>query len=103
MARPRTNLQAKLEEILGSTNVYFQPPPSFTLTYPCIVYELSDIDVKPADNIKYASFKRYEVTYISKKYDEAMIDLIMRSFDHISFSRPYRADNLYHYVFFVYY
>lgn len=103
MARPRSELQAKLEAILGTSNAYFQPPPGFLLTYPCFVYELSDIYVKPADNIKYASWKRYEVTYISKTYDESMIDLIMNSFDNISFSRPYRSDNLYHYVFFVYF
>lgn len=103
MARPRAELQAKLESILGTSNAYFQPPPGFMLTYPCFVYELSDIYVKSADDMKYSTYKRYEVTYISKTYDESVIDTIMNSFSHVVFSRPFRSDNLYHYVFFIYY
>ena len=39
----RPNLQAKLEEILGNKNVYFQPPESLKLNFPAIVYKRSNI------------------------------------------------------------
>ena len=38
----RLNLQDKLEEVLGSKQVYFQPPESLKLKYPCIVYSRSN-------------------------------------------------------------
>ena len=39
----RPNLQTMLEQILGSRNVYFQPPESLKLNYPAIVYKRSNI------------------------------------------------------------
>ena len=39
---PRLDLQKLLVELLGSDNVYFQPPPSVQMNYPAIVYKLDD-------------------------------------------------------------
>ena len=49
----RPNLQTKLEQILGSRNVYFQPPESIKLNYPAIVYKRSNIQNTFADNEVY--------------------------------------------------
>ncbi len=49
----RLELHAKLVDFLGSGHVYFQPPESVRLTYPCIIYNLDDFDVKRADNELY--------------------------------------------------
>lgn len=38
----RYELQAVLEGILGSGNVYFQPPENLKMRYDCIVYERSE-------------------------------------------------------------
>jgi len=46
----RLEFHQKLVEALGSRNVYFQPPESVQLTYPCIVYERSRADSKFGDN-----------------------------------------------------
>ena len=49
---PRLELQAILAEILETDQVYFQPPPTVKMEYPCIVYrrdyeETSFADDKP--------------------------------------------------------
>ena len=36
----RIDLGNKLKEILGSSNVYFQPPDNLKMVYPCIRYRL---------------------------------------------------------------
>ena len=50
----RLNLQTTLETILGSRNVYFQPPESVKLKYPAIVYSRNDIMNQFADDGVYS-------------------------------------------------
>ena len=51
----RLELQTKLEELMDSRNVYFQPPTSTTISYPCIVYNIGNGDAKRANNTLLAS------------------------------------------------
>ena len=60
----RLKLHEMLKDLLGSNNVYFQPPPSLMMKYPCIVYERVRINTKFADNIPYQLNKPYQLTYI---------------------------------------
>lgn len=99
----RLQLQAELERILGSKNVYFQTPPSFQMSYPCFRYELDEINTKYADNKVYAAKKAYLVTYISDDPDDDLSDVMLHSFKLIHFDRPYTADNLHHFVYKIYY
>lgn len=46
----RVDLHRKFEIALGSKNVYFQPPESVKLKYPCIIYGLSKLPIKHADD-----------------------------------------------------
>ena len=46
----RLQLQSKLEEVIGSRNVYFQPPETMRLEYPCIVYFKNALPVNYANN-----------------------------------------------------
>ena len=39
----RVELQAYLEKILGSENVYYQPPSNVKMEYPAIKYDLNDV------------------------------------------------------------
>jgi hypothetical protein len=98
MARPRVELQTILETILGSSNVYFQPPTNIHLEYPCIIYRRDAQRVSHADNKPYKWDKRYEVTVIAKDPDSPIPDLIsgLRS---CSFDRFFTADQLNHDVF----
>lgn len=88
-------LQFLLENLLGSTNVYFQPPGDVKLNYPCIVYNLDYISTLYADDKPFNHHKRYNVTYISKSPDQYIPDKIAE-LPLCSFSRFYVADNLNH-------
>ena len=62
----RLKLQGELEELLGNKNVYFQPPPSLQIKYPCIIYEVRTRSTQYADNKPYIHHNVYKVTYIDK-------------------------------------
>ena len=99
----RLNLHKELCELLGSTNVYFQPPASLSMKYPCIIYSLSIIEALHADDINYKNTRRYEVTVIDKDPDSETPDKILNHFKMCSFDRGYPADNLNHFVLSLYY
>ncbi len=102
MAKNREDLQAILEELLGSRNVYFQPPESLKLKYPCIVYERSDIRKVKADNIGYLKHKQYMVTVIDEDPDSELPDKMLE-LPYCSFDRHFVSDNLNHDVFDLFY
>lgn len=98
----RVGLQQKLEAILGSDAVYFQPPPSLRLEYPCIVYHKQSIDTEHADNKIYLKNDMYQLIAIDLDPDTTLPDDILDEFEMISADRFYTADNLYHYPFTLY-
>lgn len=98
----RLELQRLLETILGSSNVYFQPPPSCRMNYPAIKYVRSDIAVKRADNQTYSYMKRYSVTLIGHDSDSPVVDKLI-SLPMCEYDRQIRAGNLYHDVFVLYF
>ena len=51
----RLDLHEELCELLGSRHVYFQPPESIKLIYPCIVYSMSGVLKLNANNRLYKS------------------------------------------------
>lgn len=98
----RLTLQAKFEEILGSRNVYFQPPASALMRYPAIRYTLKDFRTKSANNSsRYVSKTGYECVLITKEPDTKYLDQIL-AIPYCSFGRYYCADNLHHYTFTIY-
>lgn len=103
MPRTRIDLDAELRDAIGNSNVYFQPPESIKLKYPCIVYELSDLDVFRADNLNYKKHDRYDVTFITKDPDHPLIRELPDLFLHCRYNRYYAADNLNHYSYTIYY
>lgn len=98
----RLELQRLLEEILGSSNVYFQPSPSFRMQYPAIVYKRNDVAVKRANNNVYTEATEYLVTHISRDPDSEVISKLAH-LPMCEYDRPYVGDNLYHDVFRLYY
>lgn len=94
----RIDLHGIFKEILGSEFVYFQPPESVTMSYPCILYELGGIDKKNADDGAYLKTKQYTVTIIDEDPDSGLIDQMLE-LPKCSFNRFYKADNLNHWVF----
>ena len=97
----RLNLQTKFEEILGSRNVYYQPPQSVKMQYPAIVYRRKDVDTRFANNVVYMQSSSYEVVLIDKNPDSEFVDKLLR-LPYCSYDRHYTADNLNHDVFTIY-
>ena len=95
---PRLELQDLLETLLGSQYVYFQPPATLRMQYPCIVYARDRMDTKFANNKAYARKTGYQVTYIDKNPDSDVPDKIaeLPLCSHKTF---FTADNLNHDVF----
>lgn len=98
----RLDLQTLLEELLGSRNVYFQPPSGLTMKYPCIVYAKDYRKLDYADNSPYRHAQRYSVTSIDINPDSetpgkiAMLPMV-------SFERAFVTENLNHEIFNLYF
>ena len=97
----RLAVQKKLEELLGSKNVYYEPPENLKLDYPCFVYMLDDVYRRSADNIGYTIQNRYRITLIDRLPDNPVRDKLLE-LPRCEFDRPYKSDNLEHYVFTIY-
>lgn len=95
---PRLELQALLVSILGSENVYFQPPPNFQMNYPAIVYKRDDIKTEHADNKPYNLKKRYQITVIDEDPDSDIPEKVA-ALPLCAYDRPFTSDNLNHDVF----
>lgn len=93
-----TLLKGVIEAINVSGKVYFQPPASMLMAYPCIVYERSGIDVNYAGNHPYKHTNKYLVTVIDSNPDSTIPDAISKlpMTDH---SRGYVVENLNHHAF----
>ena len=98
----RLDLQNKLETLLGSRNVYYQPPESLKMEYPAIRYSKEIIDSRHADNIKYSMIDRYQITVIDKKPDNEVIRKILE-LPMSTFDRHYVTNNLNHDVIQLYF
>lgn len=91
----RLQLQGLLESILGSGNVYFQPPANVQMNYPAIVYMRDYAVSEFAGNATYRHTKRYMVTVIDRNPDSEIPDKVA-TLPMCIFSRHYAADNLNH-------
>jgi hypothetical protein len=96
-------MSAKLHAIADphGVAVYFQPPEDKKLDYPCIVYELEDIQRRSADNEAYTLIDRYQVTLIRHDPDSPLKHELM-GLPHSSFSRHFATSGLNHDVFVIY-
>ena len=99
----RQSLQTEFETLLGSTNVYFQPPETTKLKYPCIVYKRRSGITRFANNFPYAYKTSYEVTLITRDPDSDLVEKLARNFKMINHNRNFVANNLNHDVFILYY
>ena len=99
----RLTLNQNLIDLLGSENVYFQPPESVRLKYPCIIYSRQTGDSEYADNMNYKFFYRYQVIYIDRNPDNDFVEKMLKRFPMCIYDNHYVADNLNHEVFNLYF
>ena len=98
----RLELHSLLQELLGSSNVYYQPPASKIKAYPAIRYSKANPDSKHADNKVYLKTNCYEIIVISKRPDDPVIGKI-EELPMCEWDRHYVVDNLNHDVLTLYY
>lgn len=94
----RLELQNLLESILGSRNVYYQPPESIKIKYPAIIYSRNDIDNNFADDIVYMQNHTYQIIVIDVNPDSEIVNKISK-LPMCRYNRHYTSDNLNHDVF----
>lgn len=98
----RMDLQALLVELIGNSNVYFQPPPTLNMNYPCIIYKRDDLNIEYANNKPYKNKKRYQVTVVDMDPDSDIPDKVA-TLPLCSYDRSFVADNLNHDVYNLYF
>jgi len=98
MAKDRLALHGVLVDILGSEHVYYDPPETIKMVYPCIVYEHSSNPSRHADDLPYKVDSIYTVISIDRNPESTVPDLIgqLRG---AAFDRHFVSDNLHHYVY----
>ncbi len=96
----RSELHDLLETL--APNVYFQPPPTLAMSYPCIVYQRDYILDQHADNEPYSSVKRYQVTVLARDPDNTIVDAVKR-LAMCTYDRFFTANGLNHDVFKVFF
>lgn len=98
----RLNLHEELCKLLGTRNVYFQPPSSVKMKYPAIVYSLDALENRHANDSVYSTNTRYSLTYIDEDPESEKVYEIAK-LPHCRFDRFYISDNLNHYTYTIYY
>lgn len=74
------------------------------MNYPCIVYAQDSAKTEFADNSPYSLAKRYQLTLIGRNPDDIMLlsdDIAQLPLSNLN--RIFKADNLHHYVFNLYF
>lgn len=96
MAQSNTETIESLKEVCD--HVYYNPPASIQLVYPCIIVQLDDVLHGHANGKVYKRDNRYSLTIIDTNPDSelraAVDDLPMTSMN-----RSYVADGLWHFAY----
>lgn len=92
----RLAIHQKLVDILGSDQVYFQPPENVKMSYPAIVYSRRTGNTTHADDMPYTYHQVYDVTYISRDPDDGFVRKAMMSIRGARYDRHFISDNLHH-------
>lgn len=92
----RLELHETFCKILGSRNVYYQPPS--VMNYPAIKYELDGYTKVYANAGVYRIVPSYKATLIDYNPDSPFVEKIL-ALPYCRFDRSYPADGLNHFVF----
>ncbi len=101
--RSRLELHEILCQTPGVKKVYFQPPSTVKLQYPCIIYKRDGGFSEEADDLIYFYKQRYSLTVIDPNPDSQIPFYL---FTHFTLCRPdrnYTSNNLHHTSLILYY
>lgn len=91
----RLQLHSLLKEILGSDNVYFQPPSNIQMNYPAIVYSRDYAVSEFAGNLPYRVTQRYQLLIIDRDPDTPILSKVL-ALPRCTYVRNYKVDGLNH-------
>lgn len=92
----RLILQERLEKVPTVKEVYFQPPKSLQMIYPCVRYYKARPSTDKADNLTYRFTQCYELIVIDPNPDSQIARYIAEHFQLAEINTTYVSDNLYH-------
>lgn len=102
MGQIREELHDKLMLLLGSKNVYYQPPEDLKMVYPAIRYTKQNKKTNYANNLKYNNHDVYEIIVIDTQPDNPVINKIL-NMPYTDYNRHYTYNNLNHDVITLFY
>lgn len=79
-------------------HLYYQPPESIKLEYPCIIYQLGSINSTYANDMPYTHGVSFEATYITRNPASPVVTELAK-IPQSKFDRYFVSDNLHHYVY----
>lgn len=98
----RQELSGILADVMSSCgetpHLYFQPPETVKLQYPCVIYQFKTLTSLYADNDPYRFSVSYDVTYITRS-PTSSVPAAMAKRHAMAFDRYYVAENLHHYAY----
>ena len=97
------DLNRELRALLPSKHVYYEPPETLKLEYPCIVYHRDFVLTNKADNRNYIMQNRYQLILIDRDGDNPVVKDILNHFQKCTYDRHYIEDGLHHDAFTLYY
>lgn len=92
----RQELQQIFEDLLHNRNVYFQPPETMKLNYPCIIYFKNPPSTAYANDKVFKYNQSYTVTYVDKDPDSEIPYTILTTLRYSRIDSYYRSDGLNH-------
>ena len=101
----RLDLQRELNKCMENAgcepHVYFQPPEGLKMTFPCIVYGRSNMNIEYADGYPYNYAWRDTVTVIDRNPESRIVSEVAK-LPKMRHDRVFTSQNLYHTVFTIY-
>lgn len=102
MLNRRLEVDEMLRNIVGQKRLYFQPPASMKMQYPCIRYSRYNIENSFANGKVYKQSHKYEIIVIDEDPDSGIVFEVSK-IPGIKHDRHYESNNLNHDVFTLYY
>lgn len=76
--------------------MYFQPPESIKLKFPCIIYHKTGTHRVYSDNMLYLKKQKYQLTVVDEDPDSVIADDIVDAFEYCYITNYYNKDGLNH-------
>lgn len=97
----RLELHEVFVNLLGSRNVYFQPPETLKIKHPCIIYSYAGPKISYGSNIPYIRKDGYSVTLVDEDPEPETFEKLL-NLPYSRFGRFFSKDNLNHWTFMLY-